>query len=100
MQLYFHNFDNLNKKINEKIYINQILKFVIKLQLKTSYNFILEKSNNLHYSLNKSNIVYIQKKKNEIKHYFNYTYSSDLALIKNYWQIFKAYIKKYPHWHN
>lgn len=45
--------------MKQEIYINQILKLVIKSWLEASYYFILEEDNNLDYDMEKLNIIYI-----------------------------------------
>lgn len=74
---------NTKKKMSQEVYIDQIFQPIMKLWIDVDHNFILEKDGNSSHKPEKSNIVYIQKKINSVKFYFNCHLAPDFAQIKN-----------------
>lgn len=58
---------NMNGKINYKVYINQIFYLIIKSYIEIYYDCVLEKNNNSDNRLEKSNIIWILKKSNNLE---------------------------------
>jgi hypothetical protein len=95
---YYNVSGNVNKKISQRVYIDHILKSVIKSWLDQEHDFVLEEDDDSDHDSNKSNIVRVWKEKYNLKHYFNFVASSDLSSIKNCWTISKQHLCKFPHW--
>ena len=92
--------DNINEKMSQSIYIDQILKSIIKPWLKTKQDFVLKKNDDSDHDPKKFNIVYIWKAQDKLKSYFNCAFSSDLSSIENCWQSSKIYLRKHLQWDN
>ena len=89
---------NTNGKMSQKVYIDQILEPIVKPQIDTHHDFVLEEDGNLDHKPGKSNIVCTWKEANSLEFYFNCHLSLDLAPIENCWQLVKQDLHKYPHW--
>ena len=88
---------NINGKMSQKIYIDQIFQPFIKPWIEAYYNFVLKENGNLSHGPGKSNIICTWKETNSLEFYFNYYSLSDLALIENCQQPGKQYLYKYLH---
>jgi hypothetical protein len=95
---YYNVSSNVNEKMSQRVYIDQILKFVIKSWLDQKHDFVLEEDDDSSHDSNKSNIVRAWKEKHNLKHYFNCAGSSNLSFIKNCWVISKQHLRKFSHW--
>ncbi len=96
--IYFYDVsENTNEKLTLKIYLKQILKFIVKLWIDSHSRFVLEKDDDSEHETGKSNIVRTWKKENKLKYYFNYSSSPDMSPIENMWQVLKQELRKYPH---
>jgi hypothetical protein len=67
--------DNLNEKMSQRVYIDQILKFIIKSWL--NHDFVLKEDDDSGYDSSKSNIVRTWKETHYLKSYFNCASSPD-----------------------
>ena len=76
---------NLNGKMTQKAYIEQILEPVAKPQINAGHDFVLKEDGDSSHGLlrAKGNIVVDQKEKYGLKYYFNCPRLPDLALIKD-----------------
>ena len=89
---------NTNEKMSQRVYIDQILKPVVKPWLDRGDDFCLEEDGDSGHGTSKNNIVRKWKEENGLKSYFNCASSPDLSPIENCWQPPKQYIRKFPHW--
>jgi hypothetical protein len=97
--MHFYNvLGNTNDKMSQKLYIDQILKFVVKSWLKSGHDFVLKEDDISDHESGKHNIVRTWKNNHELEHYFNCSSSPDLFFIENCWQSVKQQLYKYPHW--
>ena len=88
---------NINGKMSQKAYIDQIFEPVVKPWLDNGQNFVLEEHGDSGHGPGKSNVVRTWKEKNRLEHYFNRASSPDLSPIENCWQPVKQELYKYPH---
>jgi glutaredoxin-related protein len=89
---------NTNEKMSQRIYIDQILKLVVKSCLDRDDDFCLKEDDDSNHDTDKNNIVRKWKQDHELKYYFNCVSSSDLSSIENCWQSSKQHIRKFSHW--
>ena len=90
---------NTNGKMSQRVYIDQILKPVVKPWLEAGHDFVLEEDGDSgHGPSRKHNIVKAWKKENKLESYFNCASSPGLAPIENCWLPPKQHLNKYPHW--
>lgn len=89
---------NTNGKMSQQVYLNSILKPVVKPWLDRGDNFCLEEDGDSGHGTSKRNIVRSWKEENQLKSYFNCASSPDLSPIENTWLPPKNYVRKYPHW--
>ena len=85
--------------MSQRVYIDSILKPVVKPWLEDGQGFVLEEARDFEHGpgKKKNNIVHTWKEKNGLKHYFNCPSSPGLAPIENCWQPVKDKLRKYPH---
>jgi hypothetical protein len=95
---YYNVSGNANEKMSQRVYIDQILKPVVKSWLDQGHDFVLEEDGDSGHDSGKSNIVRAWKEKHNLKHYFNCVASPDLSFIENCWAISKQHLRKFPHW--
>jgi transposase len=99
--IHFYNVSgNFNEKISQRVYIDQILKPVVKPWLDQGHDFVLKKDDDLGHEPGKSNIVRTWKEKHHLEHYFNCVLSPDLAPIENCWVVSKQHLRKFSYWDN
>jgi hypothetical protein len=97
--IHFHDVPgNTNGKISQRVYIDQILKPIVKPWLENGQNFVLEEDGDSGHGPGKHNIVRTWKDTHGLEHYFNCPSTPDLAPIENCWQPVKQELYKYPHW--
>lgn len=89
---------NTNGKMSQRVYIDQILKFVVKSWLDRGDDFCLKENEDSGHGISKHNIVRTWKEEHGLKNYFNSASFSDLSSIENCWQSSKQYIRKFLHW--
>ena len=99
--MHFYNVSgNTNGKMSQKVYIDQILKPIVKPWLMVGHDFALGEDGDSGHEPGKHNIVRTWKEKHCLDHYFNCPLSPDLSSIENCWQPVKQQLYKYPHWDN
>lgn len=82
-----------------QVYINQILKPVMKPWLLENQDFVLEEDGDSGYGKAKNrNIVQQWKEESNLEYFFNCASSPNLSPLENCWQPPKQLSKKYPHW--
>ncbi len=81
-----------------KIYLEQILKSIVKPWIENQARFVLEEDGDSGHGKGKSNIIRSWKNENQLEHYFNCPLSPDLSPIENIRLVLKQEPKKYPHW--
>ena len=59
---------------------------------------MLEEDRDSGHGTGKNNIVRLWKAENKLDSYFNCLSSPDLSPIEKYWQAFKQYFRRIPHW--
>lgn len=102
--LVYYNARNSNGSITHRCYRDDILEPVVKpwiLDVKRGRinPFILEEDGDSgHGGGTAINFVRRWKKENGLRHYFNCSYSPDLAPIENCWQALKQALRKVPHY--
>ncbi len=84
--------------MSQQVYINQILELIVKRWIQAHQDFVLEEDGDLGHGPGKSNIMRKWKEKNGLESFFHCHNFPDLAPIKNYWQLVKQTLCKYPHW--
>jgi hypothetical protein len=89
---------NTNGKLTLKVYLEQILKPIVKPCIENHPRFVLEEDGDSGHETGSKNIVRTWKQENKLKHYFNCASSPDLCPIENMWQVPKQKLRKYPHW--
>jgi hypothetical protein len=95
--IYFFNVsNNVSEKMSQRVYINQILKLIMKSW--SNHDFVLEEDNDSDHDSSKSNIVRTWKKTHNLKSYFNCDSSSNLSSVENCWVVSKQHVRKFLHW--
>jgi len=73
---------NINGKLTLKVYLEQILKPIVKPWIENHPRFVLEEDDSGH-GTGPKNIVRTWKQENKLEHYFNCASSPDLPPIEN-----------------
>ena len=76
---------NTNRKMSQRVYIDQIFQPVVKPWIEAHHNFVLKEDGDSSYGPGKSNIVWTWKESNGLEFYFNCHSLPDLAPIVNCW---------------
>ena len=98
-EIYFYDVpENGNGKMNMNVYLEQILKPIVKPWIDHHPRFVLGESSGTGHGIGRNNNIRAWKKENKLEHYFNCPSSPDLSPIENVWQVPKQELKKYPHW--
>lgn len=97
--IHFYNVPgNGNDKMSMQVYLEQILKPIVKPWIDNHPRFVLKEDSDSGHGTGKSNTVRSWKKENKLEYYFNCPSSPDLSPIENTWLVPKQEVKKYPHW--
>ena len=97
-QIYYSFYDvlgNINGKLTLKVYLEQILKPIVKPWAENHFRFVLEKDGDSGHGTGSKNIVRTWKQENKLEHYFKCASSSGLSSIENMWQVSKQELRKY-----
>ena len=89
---------NINGKMTQQAYIDQILEPVVLPWILSGEDFVLEEDGDSGHGPSKNNPVRDWKAKYGLKYYFNCVLSPDLAPIENAWFSVKNEVRKCPHW--
>ena len=89
---------NQNNKILSQIYIDSILKPIIKKWLDNNDNFVLEEDSDWGHGHTSRSSAWHWKRTHGLKIYKNCLNSSDFALIEACWQSLKERLNRQPHW--
>ena len=97
-ELIFYDAGNLNGKMTQVCYIEQILERVVLPWLNQGRDFVLEEDGDSGHGYGKKgNVVEVWKREHGLESYKNCAGSPDLAIIENGWQVPKQHVKKHPH---
>ena len=105
-KLVFYDANNVNNKMTQKFYCDDILKLHVLSWLKQAWknfidSFVLKENNDSEHDFDKKkNIVKIWKKRNDFKHYFNCFQFFDFVFIENGWQASKQNLRKILTWND
>lgn len=89
---------NVNGKMSQRVYIDQILEPIVRPWIETHHDFVLEEDGDSGHGPGKSNIVRTWKESHGLEHFFNCSSSPDLSPIENCWHRPKQELRKYSHW--
>ncbi len=91
-------FTTCPEQLTLKVYLEQILKPIVKPWIENHPRFVLEEDGDSGHGTGSKNIVRTWKQENKLEHYFNCASSPDLSPIESMWQVPKQELRKYPHW--